>query len=161
PECMCVGQNHRPSRRNAHQRAGERCKPAEAEHDRWLAAAHDREAVDARGEKRVRTEQQRAQSFSTQAAKRNAFEFDAVLGNELRFQSFARAEPENGKTARDELRGDSESRKNMAARAAGGDHHGSRHGWAPTLAALLTNSAAALPPDGAHRARWGRASPRP
>jgi hypothetical protein len=80
-------------------------------------------ALEARRCQRVRTEQQRAPPFAAYAAKREAFEFDTMLGHETRFHPFARAEPEHATAARDQLRCDGETREHVTARAAGGDHH--------------------------------------
>jgi hypothetical protein len=122
-----VVQHEGPTCGDAHQRARKRRKAPEAQHDRRFPPAHDRYTVDAGSEQRVRPEQQRAQPFAAHAAKRNAFEFDPVLRNELRLETAARPQPEHRQTARNELRGDGEARKNVAAGAPRGDHHCRTH----------------------------------
>jgi hypothetical protein len=112
---------------HTHERSGERCEATETQHDVRTPPPDHAQAVDARGEQREGAEDERAQSLSAHAAKRDALEFDAVLRHQARFHPFARAEPEHAASARHELRRNREAREYVASRSAGRDHHRRTH----------------------------------
>ncbi len=115
-------QHERARRRHTHQRAGERCKAAEAQHDVRRPPPDDLEALAAGGEQRERSEHELAQSFAADAGEGDTLEGDAVLRDELRFHPALRPDPEHAPVAGGELRGDGEPGEDVAAGAAGGDH---------------------------------------
>src|SRR6185437_14457615 len=122
-----VVQHQRLAARDTHQRAGKRREAAEAQHQVRAPTTNDAKALEARGEQRVRSEEQRAQTLAADAAERYRLEVDAVRGHQARLHPFAGSEPEDARATREELGGDREAGENVPARAAGGDHHRRRH----------------------------------
>ncbi len=118
-----IVQHDLPACGRSHEPAGKRGEAAEAQHHVGHPAADDRARRKARGQQRIRPEQKRAQALAAHAAEGDALEFHAVLRHELRLDALARAEPGHARAAGHELGRDRESRENVSARAAGGDHH--------------------------------------
>jgi hypothetical protein len=109
---------------DAHQCTRKGRKTAEAEHEIRRSPANDVRALHACPEQCERAEHELLPALAADACEGNAFELDAVLRHQFRFHAMSSAEPEHPPSARDESRCHREPWKDVAAGAAGGDHHG-------------------------------------
>ena len=121
-------QHQRLAAARRHQPAGKRREAAEAQHDVGRAATDDRAAL--RSTRRAaRTARAAACRSLCRARRRNdsASNSTPCCGTSFASMPVARAEPEHAPAARDEFRRDREPGEDVAAGAAGRDHHRTRH----------------------------------
>ncbi len=136
--CVEVVDDQRHALRHRHQRSRKRSEAAEAEHDVRTLPAYDATRLDARRKDRERPEQQTQPALAADAGEVERLEFELVLGDDARFHPVARAEPEHAPSERDQLGGDRQPRKDVAAGAAGGDHRGAAHTVKPRSSRLFS-----------------------